>query len=135
MDPVQALQTYINTATKFAFPALVVSVVLYYVSTAVSEAWRQRRRSRRQVTEDEKRRLVHEARLVRASEQQQSGQHNDEEKKHMSGNDRPNVIRSRLPASSRNQFGANVATLNDSRPRITGPSRSCVIGAGGSCCG
>ncbi|KAJ1648514.1 hypothetical protein J3B02_000139 [Coemansia erecta] len=136
MDAVLTLQTYIDTAAKYAFPALLVSAAVFYISTTASEAWRQRQRNKRQAAEDERRRQVYEARLSRSSEQV-SEQPSDEEKKNQAllGDDRPQVIRSRLPATSRNQFGATVATLDDTRSRITGPSRSCVIGSGGSCCG
>ncbi|KAJ1724486.1 hypothetical protein LPJ53_001256 [Coemansia erecta] len=133
MDLVNALQSYIGVATRYAFPTLVASLGVYVVTTVAADAWRQRKRVQRQGEEDGRRRAAYERRLAQPVAEQPADSSAREEPKPSAGGSF--VLRPRAPASTRNSgFGSSVATLASTRPRVTGPSRSCAIGGGG-CCG
>ncbi|KAJ1859995.1 hypothetical protein LPJ73_001582 [Coemansia sp. RSA 2703] len=134
MEFVNVLQEYIGVATRYAFPTLVASLGVYVVSTVAADFWRQRKRAQRQGDEDARRRAAYERRLAQPVSEQPTQSTGDEPKSAAADNG-SFVVRPRAPASTRDRgFGSDVATLDSMRSRITGPSRSCVIGGGG-CCG
>ncbi|KAJ2306493.1 hypothetical protein H4S02_001836 [Coemansia sp. RSA 2611] len=117
------MQAYIDGALQFAFPALVVSAVVYVAAAAVSGRLARRRAERRQAAEDAHRRQVYADRY-KAGASEPAPQPN-------ASDDAP-LVRPRAPAPTDRPFGSGFMTMSDLRSRISRPSSGCVVG---SCCG
>ncbi|KAJ1728315.1 hypothetical protein LPJ61_004098 [Coemansia biformis] len=127
------LADYFGLALGLAFPALVVSVVLYYAAAKVNATRADRRRRQRQVTEESHRRKVYADRYAASPASSAPSGAADDAGQGGDAQTQP-VLRPVAPSSTARPFGSEFMTMSDLRSRITGPSGGCIPGGGG-CCG
>ncbi|KAJ2483501.1 hypothetical protein IWW56_000287 [Coemansia sp. RSA 2131] len=125
------LQFYFNYALQFAFPALVVSAVVYFAASAVLSRRSHRKLVQLQTSEQELRRKLY-VEKYQARSTSAAPVDTDDSLLFKPRPETSSVLRPRAPASSDKPFGSSFMTMSDLNSRIKGPSSSC---SKGSCCG